>query len=62
VPKQDERIRCYRCAVRAIVQRFLMPSQLPNRPDINERALNTNSPQHIDGDRSTSPGSNRIGS
>jgi hypothetical protein len=55
VPKQDERTPLATDpAVRAIVQRFLnaYPPQLPNRPDINERALNTNSPEHIDGDRS----------
>ncbi|MDZ7637854.1 MAG: hypothetical protein U5J83_06330 [Bryobacterales bacterium] len=27
------------------------PEQLPNRPDIGDRALNTNSPQQIDTDR-----------
>ncbi len=55
VPKQDERTPLATDpAVRAIVQRFLnaYPAQLPNRPDINQRALNTNSPQRIDGDRS----------
>ncbi len=37
-------------ATRAIVERFLRayPAQLPNRPDVNPRALNTNSPQRID--------------
>src|SRR4051794_23746520 len=37
-------------ATRAIVQRFLdaYPTQLPNRTDINPRALNTNSRQTID--------------
>jgi hypothetical protein len=37
-------------AVRAIVQRFLdaYPDELPNRPDFDPRALNTNSPQRID--------------
>jgi hypothetical protein len=38
-------------AARAIVQRFLnaYPAQLPNRPDFDPRALNTNAPQVIDG-------------
>ena len=37
-------------AVRAMVQRFLnaYPRSLPNRPDFDTRALNTNAPQHID--------------
>ena len=37
-------------AARAIVQRFLdaYPAQLPNRPDFDPRALNTNAPQVID--------------
>jgi hypothetical protein len=37
-------------AVRAVVQRFLnaYPTELPNRPDFDQRALNTNSPQRID--------------
>jgi len=37
-------------AVRAIVQRFLdaYPNELPNRPEIDARALNTNAPQRID--------------
>jgi hypothetical protein len=37
-------------AVRAVVARFLAayPAELPNRTDINPRALNTNSPQSID--------------
>ncbi len=39
-------------AVRAIVERLLnaYPGELPNRTDINPRALNTNSPQRIDDD------------
>ncbi len=39
-------------ATRAIVERFLRayPAELPNRTDINPRALNTNSPQKIDDD------------
>ena len=37
-------------AVRAIVQKFLnaYPAELPNRPDFDPRALNTNAPQRID--------------
>lgn len=37
-------------AVRALVQRFLdaYPTELPNRPDFDARALNTNAPQRID--------------
>ena len=37
-------------AARAIVQRFLdaYPRALPNRPDFDPRALNTNAPQRID--------------
>jgi hypothetical protein len=40
---------------RAIVQRFLnaYPTELPNRPDFDIRALNTNSPQRIDTLRTT---------
>jgi len=36
--------------VRAVVERFLgaYPEDLPNRPDFDPRALNTNSPQRID--------------
>lgn len=37
-------------AVRAVVERFLnaYPAELPNRPDFDPRALNTNAPQRID--------------
>jgi len=40
-------------ATRAVVQRILdaYPTQLPNRTDINARALNTNAPQNIDDNR-----------
>lgn len=40
-------------AVRAKVQQILdaYPTELPNRTDINERALNTNAPQNIDDNR-----------
>jgi len=36
-------------AARALIQRFLdaFPAELPNRTDINDRLLNTNSPQRI---------------
>ncbi len=39
-------------AMRAIIQRYFnaYPNVLPNRPDIAERALNTNSPQSTDTD------------
>ncbi len=39
-------------ALRPVVERFLnaYPRQLPNRTDINARALNTNAPQSIDTD------------
>jgi hypothetical protein len=53
VPKADERIPLTNDPqLRPIVQRFLAayPSELPNRTDINPRALNTNAPQHIDTD------------
>ncbi|MBI3697888.1 MAG: hypothetical protein HY238_24030 [Acidobacteria bacterium] len=50
VPKSDERTPLAADpSVRAMVARFLAayPPELPNRTDINERALNTNSPQVI---------------
>src|SRR5262245_15414966 len=53
VPRADERTPLTNDPdTRAIVQRFLnaYPAELPNRTDINERALNTNSIQKIDGD------------
>ncbi|MCP5110705.1 MAG: hypothetical protein GY953_07720 [bacterium] len=53
VPAPDERIPLATDPDRlAIVERFLAayPAQLPNRTDINPRALNTNSPQSIDND------------
>lgn len=36
-------------ALRALIQRFLSayPNELPNRPDFDERALNTNAPQVV---------------
>ena len=48
VPKPDERTPLTNDpATRAIVQRFLnaYPTDLPNRTDVNPRALNTNAPQ-----------------
>ncbi|MFM8395305.1 MAG: hypothetical protein ACKOB4_15430, partial [Acidobacteriota bacterium] len=51
VPRPDERTPLTTDpAIRAVVQRFLSayPTQLPNRTDINPRALNTNAPQRID--------------
>ena len=50
VPKANERVPLTSDpATRRIVERFIAAygSQLPNRTDINERALNTNSPQTI---------------
>jgi hypothetical protein len=54
VPKPDERTPLASDpATRAIVARFLAayPAELPNRTDINERALNTNAPQTINGNQ-----------
>ncbi|MBI4894106.1 MAG: heparinase II/III family protein [Acidobacteria bacterium] len=51
VPKADERTPLTADPeVLPIVQKFLgaYPKELPNRPDVNPRALNTNSPQRID--------------
>jgi len=50
VPRPDERTPLAQDpAVRALVARFLAayPTELPNRTDVNPRALNTNSPQTI---------------
>ncbi|MFN0104997.1 MAG: hypothetical protein ACKV2U_23300 [Bryobacteraceae bacterium] len=50
VPKADERTpRATDPAVRQVIQKFLdaFPRELPNRTDINERALNTNAPQNV---------------
>jgi hypothetical protein len=40
--------------LRPIVERLLAayPAELPNRPDVNPRALNTNAPQRIEPTRS----------
>lgn len=51
VPRPDERTPLSSDpAIQAVVTRFLSayPKQLPNRTDINPRALNTNAPQRID--------------
>ena len=56
VPRSDERTALATDpATRALVERMLSvyPDQLPNRTDINERALNTNAPQKIDDDNAT---------
>ncbi|MEK7405734.1 MAG: TonB-dependent receptor [Acidobacteriota bacterium] len=53
VPRSDERTPLAADpAVRALVARFLAayPRELPNRTDVNERALNTNAPQTINHD------------
>ncbi len=54
VPAADERVpTATHPEKRAIVERILgaYPAELPNRTDINARALNTNAPQNIDNDR-----------
>ncbi|MFN7930937.1 MAG: TonB-dependent receptor [Blastocatellia bacterium] len=54
VPKPDERTPLATDpAVRAVIGRWLAayPKELPNRTDINERALNTNAPQVINNDQ-----------
>lgn len=51
VPKADERTPLTADpAARALITRWLaaFPTELPNRTDVNPRALNTNSPQTID--------------
>ncbi len=56
VPRADERTpRLTDPAKRALIQRLIdgFPRQLPNRLDINERALNTNSPQSVDDDNAS---------
>ncbi|MEP7364628.1 MAG: hypothetical protein ABI972_15335 [Acidobacteriota bacterium] len=50
VPKADERTpRIDDPVRRALLQKFIdaFPAELPNRTDINERALNTNAPQAL---------------
>jgi hypothetical protein len=56
VPKADERTpRATDPAVRQMIQRYLdaFPKELPNRTDINERALNTNAPQNLNDDNAS---------
>ena len=56
VPRADERTPLAADPeTRALVERMLSvyPDELPNRTDINERALNTNAPQAIDDDNAT---------
>lgn len=56
VPRPDERTPLATDpAVRALVARFLAayPNELPNRTDINPRALNTNAPQSIDNNQAS---------
>lgn len=51
VPLADERTPTTNDpALRALISRYLAayPTELPNRPDFDERALNTNAPQRID--------------
>jgi hypothetical protein len=68
VPNPDERTALATDpATRRIVERFLAayPAQLPNRTDINPRALNTNAPQRVNHDLGGArleslPGSSRV--
>ncbi len=56
VPMPDERTPLATDpAVRAIISRFFeaFPAELPNRTDINPRALNTDAPQRIDNNRAS---------
>ncbi len=51
VPRGDERLpRTRDPLLGPIIERFLAayPRELPNRTDVNERALNTNAPQRVD--------------
>ncbi len=64
VPAADERSPTSSDpAKRALVERILgaFPDELPNRTDINERALNTNAPQNIDNDRISATLDNSLG-
>ncbi len=53
LPAEERTPRAADPAVRAVVARMLAAykPELPNRPDFDPRALNTNSPQRIDADR-----------
>ncbi|MFZ4985114.1 MAG: hypothetical protein ACOYLF_06595 [Blastocatellia bacterium] len=56
VPKLDERTPlATNPAVRAVIARYLaaFPAELPNRTDIDPRALNTNAPQRINTDNAS---------
>ncbi len=56
VPAADERIPTTRDPARIeLINRVIgaYPNELPNRTDINERALNTNAPQNIRNDRAS---------
>ena len=64
VPAADERTPLTNDpAARALVERVLgaYPAELPNRTDINERALNTNAPQNIHNDRASATLDNMLG-
>ncbi len=64
VPAADERIPLTTDpAKRALVERILgaYPAELPNRTDINDRALNTNAPQNIHNDRVSAALDNTLG-
>ncbi len=65
VPKADERTPLTNDPeLRPIVERYLAayPAALPNRTDINERALNTNAPQRIDNNNLSTRLDQRAGS
>jgi hypothetical protein len=65
VPRPDERAPIVTDpAVRAVVSRFLnaYPTELPNRTDIDPRALNTNAPQSIDNNQANIRLDQNIGS
>ena len=66
VPRPDERTALgleNDPATRAIVEKFLAayPAELPNRTDINPRALNTNAPQSIDNNNVAARWDQRLG-
>jgi hypothetical protein len=64
VPAADERTpTATDPATRAVVQSILnaYPVKLPNRTDINDRALNTNAPQDIDDHRAGATYEQRVG-
>ncbi len=65
VPAADERApTATDPAKRALVERVIgaYPDELPNRTDINDRALNTNAPQNIHNDRVSATLDNGLGS